>query len=128
MKDTHRFTVEIEGDENSIFCFADVGGVTVSVTNIDVAKQEIIVNPRADVRDYHKSVNHPFMGGISSTRSVGYVGSMPGRLGVNQPVNVTQDGKPFVVRVIEIGEMTGERGEKRAFCVIKVEAAENESN
>lgn len=120
MRETHKFFYGLREDEDSIFCYAKVGGVTVSVSDIDKEKQRVLCNPHADIRDYQRTKAQPFMGGTLSTRSVGYVGSMPGWLSVHQDHAVTHDGKSFVVRVVNIGEET-QAGVKQAFCEIVVE-------
>jgi hypothetical protein len=121
MKETRRFFDGLREDEDSIYCFTHVGGLTVSVADIRVEEQKIVVNPHANIVEYRRTRSQPVMGGMSSSRSVGYEGSLPVCLHVNQSIEVTHDDKRFTVRVVKI-DYANERGLKQAYCDIEVEA------
>jgi len=122
MKETHKFIQGFRGEADNFYCFADVGDVTVLVSDIDVERQKVVVTLNPNTTHYQQTKPRPFMGGTLSTQSIG--GELKFRPTTLSPDNhdpVTIDGKQFIIRPVSFGHVN-ERGDKRAYCDIEVEA------
>jgi hypothetical protein len=122
MKETHKFFDRIRAEPDNIYCFHRVGDVTLLVTSIDVEKQNAVVTLNPNITEFQRTISKPFYGGTLSSQSVGLQGNYePSLWSVNQSVDVTIDGKRFIICPVKFG-YSDEHDGKLRYCDIEVEA------